>query len=509
MKQTTDDNGNPTSKPATNQELKSYTPFLINQNVRHSKLVWDNSIAIGKSRIRALFAWQQNLRQENNDITMPNTSNIYYALNTVNYDLRYIAPLTNSFNFSVGVNGMNQNSQNKGTLLLIPEYNLFDLGAFAIANKKAGKFDISAGIRYDTRQFKGHDDYVDSLGNQLSASDPNAIHQFSAYNSNFNGISGSLGATYQASKKFYLKANVGRGFRAPNVAESGSNGIHDGTIVYEIGTPDLKPETSLQFDFVPGFQSKDLTVELDLFSNAIDNYIYPKQLKASDGTDSVRNDVPGFPDAPVFLYTQGTASITGLEFTLDIHPSHIKWFDWYTGFSTVDAHLQNVPDSEKYLPFTPPARLRSEITISFPKISKTFNNSYFRFGMFYSFEQKNVYNASSIYAGLTDYELAASMSPTAAYTLLNASIGTDVMAHGRKAFSVYLNVDNIADVAYVDYMSRFKYYPANLGNGVNRVGVYNMGRNASVKVIVPLDFSRNGDKEVKESKLKAKDGDDE
>ncbi len=49
-------------------------------------------------------------------------------------------------------------------------------------------------------------------------------------------------------KSVYLKANVARGFRAPNVAESGSNGIHDGTVVYEIGNPNLKPENSLEVD---------------------------------------------------------------------------------------------------------------------------------------------------------------------------------------------------------------------------------------------------------------------
>jgi iron complex outermembrane receptor protein len=37
-------------------------------------------------------------------------------------------------------------------------------------------------------------------------------------------------------------------------------------------------------------------------------------------------------------------------------------------------------------------------------------------------------------------------------------------------------------------MSRFKYLPYNPANG--RVGVLNMGRNVSIKVIIPFDFSK-------------------
>ncbi len=490
-----DSTGMPIYTTATASELKSYTPFLIHQDVKHQKLVWDNSFSLGEGRLIARLAWQQNSRQENNDPSIPNISNIWYFLNSYNYDFHYVSGTKNDFDYSAGINGKYQNSKNKGTLLLIPEYDLFDLGAFAIANKKIGKLNISGGIRYDIHKFNGHDDYVDINGNQLASNDPNAIHQFTAYNSDFTGISGSLGAVYHVNDNIYIKANLARGFRAPNVAESGSNGIHDGTVVYEIGEPSLKPEQSLEFDFTPGIKTKDFSAELSIFYNSISNFIYSKQLlsttDSTKGQDSLNSSNPGFPDAPVFKYSQADAVLMGCEAVLDIHPSGLKWFDWYTAFSTVDAHLLNVPDSTRYLPFTPPARLRSEITLSIKKLNKVFNNSYLRIGMLYSFQQANIYNASSIYMGLADpNELKAATSPTAAYMLINAGLGSDIYAHGHKAFSVYISIDNLLDNAYMDYMSRFKYYPTNYGNGVNRVGVYNMGRNVSFKLLVPLYFKK-------------------
>lgn len=490
-KQNVDPNGNPIYQIATNQELQSYTPFLINQHVRHHKLVWDNSIALGEDKLIARVAFQQNRRQENNDITQPNVSNIYYLLNTMNYDFRYVSKTRNDFDFSAGVNGMYQNSKNKGTLLLIPEYDLFDLGGFAIANKKINKLNISGGLRYDIRRFSGHDDYVDINGNHVSPGDSGAIHQFSAYTSNFNGVSGSIGATYQFTKALYLKANVARGFRAPNVAETGSNGVHDGTVVYEIGDANLKPENSLEFDLDPGIQTKDVTFEVDLYNNSINNYIFPKQLlsQVPGGGDSIRYNVPGYASAPVFAYTQGNANLMGMEAMLDIHPSSIKWLDWYSAYSGVNAYLKNVPDSSKYLPFTPPSKIISNVTATWKKKSKIFRNAYVRFGIAYTFEQRHIYNASSIYNGSTDpIQIKASTSSTPGYFLMNAGAGTDILKQGRKVCSLYLTVNNIANLSYMDYMSRFKYYNTNFANGVDRSGVYNMGRNVSVKVLIPLDF---------------------
>ncbi|HVM89008.1 MAG TPA: TonB-dependent receptor [Puia sp.] len=489
LKQSVDDNGDPTYTIPTNQELKSYTPLVINQTIHHQKIVWDNSIAIGKGRLTGTFAWQQNKRQENNDPTIPNTSNIYYYLNSFNYDLKYIYSDKHDFNFTMGLNGIYQNSKNKGTLLLIPEYDLFNIGIFAIAAKKIGDLSLSGGIRYDTRKFKGHDDYIDADGNQLPATDPNAIHRFLAYTSDFNGISGSLGAAYQITPSFYLKANIARGFRAANVAETGSNGIHDGTVVYEIGNPELKPETNFEFDLAPGFNNADITAEADFFSNAINHYIYPNALKSVNGGDSTNNTTPGFGNAPVFKYTQGQARLTGGEVTFDFHPQAAKWIDWYIAFSTVHASLKNQPDSTKYPPFIPPSKLQSDIRINLVLNSASFANTYVKFGVLHCFEQKHIYNATSIYDALSDYELAASLAPTKAYTLFNIGFGTDMKGNkGNRILSFYISANNIFNTAYMDYMSRFKYYTANLAVNPVRVGVYNMGRNISFKLLVPIDI---------------------
>jgi iron complex outermembrane receptor protein len=199
---------------------------------------------------------------------------------------------------------------------------------FAIGKKTFGKLSIAGGIRYDNRALHGDDLYLDSNGVKLNGPSDGSVHRFTAYNSNFASVTGSLGAAYDFSEIFYGKLNLSRGFRAPNIAESGSNGIHDGTPFYEIGDPNLKPESSTQLDITLGINSNDVTSELTLFNNNIDNYIFPVKLASIYGGDSISTDVMAKMSGPTFKYISGNAVLTGAELVLNYHPQSAGWFQF-------------------------------------------------------------------------------------------------------------------------------------------------------------------------------------
>ena len=117
--------------------------------------------------------------------------------------MRYTFAEKNHFEFSIGANGMQQASTNLGSVFLVPEYHLFDLGVFALAKKTFDKLSISGGLRFDNRSLHGDDLYIDSEGVKLNGPDANAIHRFSGYSSSFSGLSGSLGIAYDFSNSFY------------------------------------------------------------------------------------------------------------------------------------------------------------------------------------------------------------------------------------------------------------------------------------------------------------------
>ncbi|MEI7801487.1 MAG: TonB-dependent receptor [Bacteroidota bacterium] len=461
----------------TDAELKSYNhELVIHQHVHHYKAVWDNDFALGNGRLGLRVGFQQNHREEANDATLIDTYNIYYFLKTINYDLRYTLPEKNHFEISFGANGMQQSSENRGLLFLVPAYQLFDVGIFAIGKKSFDKLSIAGGLRFDNRSLHGDDLYLDTLGVVTTSGDSTATHRFVAYNSTFAGLSGSLGLAYDFTKSFYGKLNVSRGFRAPNIAESGSNGIHDGTPFYEIGDPTLKPESSLQLDVTLGINSKDISTELTVFDNNIMNYIFPVKLASVFGGDSIRTDVIAASDGPAFKFIAGDATLTGAELTLNIHPQKAEWFQFNNTFSMLSAIQKNQGDSTKYLPYTPPFKLISGVEFSAKKLGKCFAHAYFRFDVEHCFEQNKIY-----------YKFGDE-TVTPAYTLLNAGIGTDVVCKKTTLFSLFVYVSNLTDAAYQNNMSRLKYGDPN--NVTGRIGMYEMGRNISLKLNVPFELKK-------------------
>ncbi|HCW07631.1 MAG TPA: TonB-dependent receptor, partial [Cytophagales bacterium] len=464
---------------APDNQYKSYNFFpIIHQRVVHHKLVWDNNVSLGKGLLGVRLGYQENFRREANDPGVGDLYNNYFFLRTGNYDVRYVFAEKNRFELSVGANGMAQASEDRGTVFLVPEYNLFDLGLYTIAKKSFEKFSLSGGLRFDSRLLHGKDLYTDSSNVRISGPTAKSIHRFVGYNSDFSGISASVGATYDFTSNWYGKINIARGYRAPNIAESGSNGVHDGTPFYEIGDSKLKAESSLQMDGTVGYSNADVSFEVNAFVNNINNYIFPMKLIGKNGKDSLRYDptISFIDPAPTFKFVQGDAVLTGGEAILNIHPRSVNWFSWLNSFAMVNAIQKNQSDSSKYLPYTPPYKFRTELKLGLPKEGDTFKNAYFKIGIDHFFEQNKVFHKFG------------NETVTPGYTLVNLGIGTDICSAQKTFCSFYIYASNIFDVAYQSNMSRLKYTDTN--NVTGRVGVFNMGRNISFKVVIPINFKR-------------------
>ena len=454
---------------AADSDFKSYSVNVPFQKINHYKAVLNNSIIINQGTLKSVFGYQLNERKEFAEVVSPNDYGLFFRLSTFNYELKYHFPEYKKINVTTGLNGMFQISENKGIEYLVPAYKLFDGGIFAIASRNFNKIDVSAGIRFDSRKIEGEDLYLDSEGHSTTENN-SAEHRFTSFSSTFSGLTGGAGLAWNFDTNFYSKANISFGFRAPNIAELGANGVHEGTIRYEIGNINLKAERSSQLDLAFGFNTDHLSIEVDGFVNSIDNFIFLSKVSSADGTDSILEE------NSVFRYSSGNALLKGGEILIDLHPHPFDWLHFENSFSIVDAQQKNQPDSSKYLPFSPPMKITSELKFTAKKISKVINNSYLKFGMEYYLEQNNIYSA---------YNTETS---TPGYNLLHAGIGTDVMIKKKKLLSAYLNVTNLLDIGYQSHLSRLKYGPENLITG--RTGIFNMGRNVSFKILVPLDFSK-------------------
>ena len=430
-------------------DATTYHHGMPYQHVKHYRLALDNKFYVGAGNISLLLAYQQNRRQEYEEIENPNEYGLFLKLHTFNYNAHYTSPTTNGWKWVAGVGGMYQRSLNKGVEFLIPDYNLFDFGIFATANKALGPVVLSGGLRFDHRHIAGESLIDDGM------------ERFAAFKRDFNGVTGSLGAVYHIDERWVARLNVSRGFRTPNVSELASNGVHEGSVRYEVGNVDLKPEYSFQFDAGIDFTSRVFAFSLNAFANHISNYIFIHRV------DEVID-----PDYDTYRYDHGTARLWGGEASVDIHPMHSLHLG--TSFSYVNAVQLHQPIDTRYLPLTPAPRWVSDVKYEIIHKGSLFSNAYIAVQLDYNLKQNHYYRA-------WDTETA-----TPAYALLNISAGTDIMSRGKHVASLYFIASNVTNKAYQSHLNRLKYTDVNSVTG--RRGVYNMGRNFTIKLVVPLTW---------------------
>nr|MBP7473607.1 TonB-dependent receptor plug domain-containing protein [Prevotella sp.] len=144
-------NGEESECIASHHDLTTYGKGLPYQQIHHYKAILNNSVYIGNGQLNAIIGYQQNRRQEFEDVASPDKPGLDFMLHTVNYDVHYSLEQKDGLNVTGGVNGMYQRSLNKGDEYLIPAYALFDFGAFVTSGYKKDKINISCGLRFDTR----------------------------------------------------------------------------------------------------------------------------------------------------------------------------------------------------------------------------------------------------------------------------------------------------------------------------------------------------------------------
>ena len=415
--------------------VKTYSKALPFQEVKHYKAVLDNSFNLPKGWLKAIIGYQQNRRQEFEE--SEDEYELFFKLHTLTYDVRYLSQEFSGWKVAGGVNGMWQQSQNLGEESLIPEYKLFDIGGYATLSKSLGKWTLNGGLRFDNRHLNFH-------------------------SRDFSGLSGSIGAVCNISEHFNLRLNMARGFRAPNMSELGSDGVHEGTLRYELGNPDLKSEYSWQADLGLDFTSQYISAQVALFANRIENYIFAKRI------DLVMED-----GLRTYEYTQGDARLLGFEAGIDFHPIHCIHFE--NTFSFVDARQLHQPEDTKYLPMTPAPRWTSELKYELTHHSHfALNNAYAALGLECNLAQNHYYKAD-------DTE-----TRTPSYTLLSFSIGSDLNIHKKKVAEISVTAENLLNRAYQNHLSRLKY--TDMNNVTGQQGVFNMGRNIVFKVLIPITF---------------------
>lgn len=463
-----------TKRPlVSDTELNSYSLSPLHQRIQYYRLYFKNHYELGQGDIQTLLAFSQNLRREFIHPTMPDLPGTYHRLNTFIYSLRYNAPAFSGIETSFGVNGMYQKNMEpaSATNFAIPAYDLSDFGLFMLAKWKKENWTIIGGARVDSRNIQTHTMYMgkDSNGFDTQVYPPDtvgSIVQFQKTKQSFNGVTASLGSAYQIDDYLSFKLNVSRGFRAPSIAEIAANGL-DGHIVY-VGNSNFTSEFSWQEDAGVFANYANVSASLSLYNKNLQNFIYLNSV-----TDASGNQARDQQGNMIVQYQQAAAQLYGLEATFALRPSAVRGFSFNNqlalcyGFNR-NKIFEGKKQQGEYLPFIPPARFISNINQEFELRTKWISSVNFT-------AEVDVNATQNRYLALYHTE-----TKTNSYTLLNIGAGASLFGNCQFQFQA----NNLLDEIYQSNMSRLKYFEHYSQSPNGRSGIYSMGRNFCLKLIV-------------------------
>jgi len=413
------------------EQTSSTTTKYSKQAVTNHLLSLNSTLFFNTSKLDIDLGFISNNRSEfeNSDV-----ANLNMKLNTLNYNLKYNLPKAGNLESVFGIQGMAQTNLNSGVEYLIPNAQTNDFGVFGTANYEWNSNVLQAGIRFDNRNITTESYGI--LGDEGS---------FEALSKNYNSINGSLGYKTNLTNEFTLRVNLASGFRAPNLAELTSNGVHEGANRYEIGNSNLSTEQNLQTDLNLEYQNSHFEFFANGFYNKINNYIY---LNPSAIT------IAGY---DVFNYYQTDAVLYGGEFGLHFHPHPLDWLHFESSFETVTGEKQSRSLGSDFLPLIPANNWNNTLRAEF-NIKKWVKDGFATLNVSNTFDQKKVSGFETNSDG---------------YTLVNLGIGGQINI-GKTHFNFTINGNNLFNKSYIAHLSRLK-----------NDGIPNIGRN----IVLGINFN--------------------
>ena len=401
-----------------------------------------NNIFFKKSSLEATFGYTVNNRKEFEEHHHEDAEEEHMEeeeeegaaldmrLSTFNYNIQF-NPQWGKMTTIFGVQGMHQKNENFGEEVLVPDAITNDFGVLATSHIHFDKSDLQIGLRYDLRSINGEESGIEG--------DEEYIPTLSK---DFNSFNAAVGYRMDLTQNIIGRLNFATGFRAPNLSELSSNGLHSGANRVEIGNPDLDSEQNFQIDLALEYGNKHIEAYVNTFYNIVNDYIYLEPTGEFRELD------------PVYDFQQQNAILYGGEFGFHLHPHPIDWLHLESSYDIVFGELED----NSNLPLIPANRWTNTFRVEWNKRNQDYKC--YAFVTLQTFFDQNK---------VADFE-----TKTPRYNLFNVGVGGDLKIFNQKVgYSITGN--NVFDKNYISHLSRLK-----------ADGIANIGRNISFNLNVPL-----------------------
>ena len=391
-------------------------------------------------KLTAQYAFQKDIRQEFSvrrlDRTRIPALNMWLTTHLAevfweNMDTQYWKTLVGG-SFSLQDN---YNKPGTGVVPVIPNFASVGYGAFAIEKYHKDNWNAEAGLRYDYKYLSadGYDMYSQRYGGEHD----------------FHNITYSLGGAWQATPHTALSSNIGVAWRAPQVNELYSSGLHHGAGTYNLGEASLSPETGAKWITSLSYTHPERGIYLtaDAYVQLIKNYIYDYP------TGETRTLFSGV--YPIFQYTQADALFRGVDIDASLRLAQWGAFAQRLSYGLRGSVVfANELKTDRYFPFIPAPRLSQSLEWKAqPK------------GLFQTLEASI---GHTFVAKQTRFEPSQELVATTpdAYHLFEAAVGGTIAIAEQQTLSVRLSCENLFNQLYKEYTNRFRYYAHDLGRNV-------------------------------------------
>ena len=401
---------------------------------------------------------EYDIRRDSED-TRPSVDLELYT-HHLNADLVYDAKL--NYEIKAGLSfGFQDNfaSPDTGVRRLIPDYKRYDAGVYsALTYNLNSTFSVEAGARYDFQNIDSFKFYKLSRWEERGYDeqfpefelDRNENQILTNPKFDYHNVSATVGFSWAASEDYKVLGNYSLASRSPNPSELFSEGLHHSASRIEIGDLSFSPETANKFSVTLEREANRFSFSVSPFVNFISDFIL---IEPTGIEQTIRGNFQ------VWEYRQTQARLLGVDvdarFQLseDFETKHqlsiVKGKD-----TTLDRALINMP----------PVNTTNSIFYKNEKL----NNLRLGLTSNYVFRQNEFPNNNfEVFIAETETtEMVDLSTPPNSYHLLGFSGDIDFSAFKSSTLSLGLDVSNIFNTEYRDYLNRLRYYADDLGRNV-------------------------------------------
>ena len=236
-----------------------------------------------------------------------------------------------------------------GEKALTPQTDQTAFAAFPYEELNLGRYRLQFGGRLERNGYTVADR---EGGNRRNGEDDGGFAPPAERNRDFTVASASVGFRAELGAGSAFVANLTRSHRVPALEELYNFGPHVGNLVFEVGNPNLDPETTCGLDLSLRHQAQSLRGDFNVYVYDIANFVF------LDLADEMANTLR------VGEFVQGDSRFTGFDARGSVRLGSHVWANVGVGLVDADLITTNEP-----LPRMPP--LRGSVSIDVPYRSLT------------------------------------------------------------------------------------------------------------------------------------------